>query len=376
MTIANLVRFEAYDREIMKTAPFRKIALNHLPGSWPALIRSTTSRLGTWLARRSIRFGLQSAQALGPAYSLSRMARNYPADLTIVHTELPMCIGRELLACSRRVATDFEDWHSEDLLPEARAARPMGLIRRVERDLMRQSAYISTTSHAMSEALHKTLGGTRPIVITNSFPLQPEPGLTHQVGPPAFFWFSQTIGPGRGLELFIAAWSKIRESSRLCLLGDVDAAYRENLIGRLPQKRRDWLEFLPITSPENLPAVIARHHIGLALEPSIPANKDYTISNKILQYFNAGLAVIASNTTGQREALTRAPGAGYVVTLSETGELTRLLDSMVADRGRLVAMGAAARRAAEEHYCWEKEIPHLVAAVEGALEQPLAARSK
>lgn len=376
MTIANIARFEVFDREILKTAPFRKIALDHLRREPLARARTLLSRLHTWLARRAARLGVESAGALGPARSLGRMARAFPADLTIVHTELPFCIGHRLLRLGRRVATDFEDWHSEDLLPDAQTGRPVRLIRRVERDLMRQSAYASTTSHAMAAALQAALGGPRPVVLTNSFPLQPAPMPGARRRPESFFWFSQTIGPGRGLEPFIAAWRRTAQPSRLCLLGDVDHAYRMKLVNRVPAARRSQLEFLPITSPEELPAVIARHDVGLALEAGIPASRNYTITNKILQYFNAGLGVLASGTAGQREVLARAPDAGHVVDLNETGELTQLLDALLADPARLAAMGAAARRAAEECYCWEKEIPRLVAAVERALKAPVPAASK
>jgi glycosyltransferase involved in cell wall biosynthesis len=245
----------------------------------------------------------------------------------------------------------------------------------VERALLKHSAYSSTTSHAMAEALQAAYGGPRPIVLNNSFPLQPDPAELNRASEPAFFWFSQTVGAGRGLELFIAAWRLTHQPSRLCLLGDVSPDYREKLARRLPPAQRERLEFLPITSPEQLPTVIARHHIGLALEANRPASRHYTITNKILQYLNAGLAVVASDTAGQREVLARAPGAGHLVTLTETAELARLLDAMLADRAALAAMGAAARRAAEEYYCWEQDAPRLVAAVEDALKFPRRVRS-
>ncbi len=367
MTVANLARFEVYDREILRNAPFKKIALDHFSSGWISRNAALASRLGTWLARRAVRFGLQSANALGPACSLGRMARKFPADLTIVHTELPLHIGHKLLARGRRVAADFEDWHSQDLLPAEQTARPLRLIREAERGLMQRSAYTSTTSHAMAMALQTAYGGERPVVLTNSFPLQPDPARLPHKGLPAFFWFSQTIGPGRGLELFIAAWRQTAQSSRLCLLGDISSGYREKLMQQLAPPQQARVEFLHIAAPEELPSIIARHDIGLALEPSLPPNKDCTISNKILQYFNAGLGVIASDTAGQREAMGHAPGAGHMVTLGETGALVRLLDELIADHTGRAAMGAAARHAAEQIYCWEKEAPRLVATVEAAL---------
>ena len=273
------------------------------------------------------------------------------------------------------MAADFEDWHSEDLLPDAQVGRPLRLLRRVERDLMQRATYTSTTSHALAAALQRALGGATPVVLTNSFPLQPDPARSPHAGPPAFFWFSQTIGPGRGLEPFLAAWRQTRPTSRVCLLGDVSDAFREELLRSLPAERRASLEFLPITSPEALPSLIARHDIGLALEASTPASRNLTITNKILQYLNAGLPVVASDTAGQREVLGRAPDAGLLVTLADTATLTQKLDAVIADPARLAAMSAAARRAAENIYCWEKEEPRLLAAVQGALAAPLPAPS-
>lgn len=371
MTVANITRFEAYDAEILKTARFRKIALNLISRRGVSGARAIASRVATWLARHGARFGMQSKQALGPAAALGRMARHFEADLTIVHTELPMCIGPGLLARGRRVAADFEDWHSCDLLPGAQSIRPMQLIRNAERVLIRRSAYTSTTSHAMAHALQDALGGALPIAITNSFPLQPEPAPRPSASPPAFIWFSQTIGPGRGLEPFLAAWRETTHASCLTLLGDIDPAYRSKLIHRLPPERRDWLKFLPVTSPQNLPSVIEKHDVGLALELDFPTSKNCTISNKILQYLNAGLAVVASDTAGQREVAANSPGACILISLFQTSALTAQLDGIIADRMLLASMGRAARRAAVGMYCWERETPRLLNAVESALRSPV-----
>jgi len=375
LTVENHASSAAYDRELLQGAPFRRVALDHLARRGLPAWRSAASRLATRLARSGVRFGYESAQALGPARRLGRMARDLPADLTIVHTEMPFWIGCELLARGRRVAADFEDWHSRDLLPEARSARPMRLLARMEQTLLCGAAYTSTTSFAMARALQAAFGGAAPVVLTNSFPLQPAPPPRPADQPPAFFWFSQTIGPGRGLESFLAAWTRTTRPSRLVLLGDVAPDYREGLKRSLPAERGARLEFLPLTSPAELPAVIARHDLGLALELGSPANKDLTISNKILQYLNAGLGVIASETAGQREVLERSPGAGILVALADPAALAGQLDRLLADRPRLEAMGRAARRAAETTYCWEREAPRLVAAVEAALQAPPPARA-
>ena len=358
LTIAASAPLEAIDRALLRDAPFRKITLD---------ASSATGRAAAWLARRAVRFGWESPGAFGPFRRLRRLALAHAADLTIVHTEIAFCIGLDLLAAGRRVAADFEDWHSQDLLPEAQATRPQQLLQNVERDLMHRAVYTSAPSAAMAGALHTTLGGRRPIVLTNSFPLLSTPAPRMAGTSPSFFWFSQTIGPGRGLEGFLSAWSRTTQPSRVCLLGQVHPDYRRTLERRVPEERRARLQFLPPVPPGDLPAVVARHDIGLALEPSTPPNKDLTISNKILHYLNAGLPVLATGTRGQREVLARGPGAGLIVDLASPEALAVQLDALLANPARRRAMSAAARRAAEETFCWEREASVLLSAVRTAL---------
>jgi glycosyltransferase involved in cell wall biosynthesis len=304
--------------------------------------------------------GLGGRLAIGPSAALLAKARTLPADLTIVHNEPAHWAGIRLMAAGRRVAADIEDWYSEDLMPEARAGRPLRLIRSMEATLLRRSAYVTTTSRALSEALHGRYGGPLPRVVSNSFPLQPNP-LGRTTGPvPAFFWFSQTTGPGRGLELFLAAWSRTTLPSRLVLLGDPVAGYAASLLARVPADRRDRVVFRSQVPPASLPAVIAEHDIGLALEQSFIVNRDLTVTNKILQYLNAGLAVVASPTAGQREVLAQAPDAGIVADFMQTSGTASALDRLLAERTALAGHRAAARRLAEDVYCWEREEPRLL----------------
>jgi len=370
LTVASQQRYEAFDREILSDAPFRRVVVDHVSRGWTALARSLPSRAATWLARRVAHYGLKSAQTLGPAGALSHRARTLRADLTIVHNELGLRIGVERLRHGGRVAADIEDWHSRDLLPSAQISRPLRLLDRWEAILLRRAAYASTTSFVLASALQAAYGGSMPVVIRNSFPIQPDPAVLPRPGPPAFLWFSQTIGPGRMLEPFIEAWILTRLPSRLCLLGAVDSAYRTELMNRVPTERRRCVEFLPVVPPWELPSVIARHDIGLAIEDSVPENRNYTITNKILQYLNAGLAVLATGTAGQREVLAQAQGAGLILNLRDTGETVALLDALIANPERIAEMGASARKAAEAVFCWEKDEPRLLACVATALGKP------
>lgn len=372
LAVRNHAASENPDRDLLQGAPFRHGPVDMLPGFATGRITVFRRRLLLWAARQAAaKTGLPTIRALGPAGALLRRARRLPADLTIVHNEVPHWVGTRLLGDGRRVAADFEDWHSEDLLPAPRAQRPLGLLRRVEQTLLSQAVHSTTTSHALAAALHARYGGRLPVVITNSFPLQPDPRSGPPGDPPAFLWFSQTLGPGRGLEIFLEAWARTADSSRLVLLGEPSAGFDEQVRNRLPPERRTRVSFLPPVPPTALPAVIAGHDVGLALEQTEIPSRDLTITNKILQYLNAGLAVVASDTAGQREVLARKPEAGVIVNLRDTAASAATLDALLADRAALARRQAAARCLAEEVYCWEREAPALLAAVEAALAHTL-----
>lgn len=358
--------YDALDRTLTAGAPFR-----HESVPEP---RSFFIRAGQWLARRAVPFGLETVYALGAPGALLRRARTHAADLIIVHNEVPHWIGTRLLRAGRRVAADVEDWHAEDLLPDARRHRPLRLLRQIEACLLRDAVYTTTTSAVLANALHSTYGGRRPGVITNAFPLQPDYRRESTAETPVFFWFSQTVGPGRGLEAFFDAWALTRQSSRVVLLGDPVLGYVETTLNRLPPAWRTRVQFRPRVAPADLPAVIAEHDIGLALEVSSIASRDLTITNKILQYLNAGLAVIASDTAGQREVLAQAPNAGVIVDLRDTAQTARALDALLTDRALLTGSQRAARQLAENVYCWEKEEAKLTATVATAVGSSLSAR--
>ena len=370
MSVSVQPRFERMDRELMRGLPFQRVVLDYAADTAAARCANFFQRSATWAARRLCsELGLETAQTLGPARALLRRARAFPADLTIVHTEIPIWAAQHLIQAGRRVAVDVEDWYSEDLLYADRQSRPLKLLRQAEEFALRHAAYSSATSQSMADALAAACRSAPPLVIRNSFPLQPRSRIDRPAatGAPSFIWFSQTIGPGRGLELFFAAWARTTRPSRVYLLGEERPGYREKLLARLPAARRGDLHFIPLVTPEELPARLAEFDIGLALEPHWPLNRDITITNKILQYLNAGLAVIASDTAGQREVMQAVPDGGQLVSAHETTEYAGRLDALLGDPARLRAAQAAARAAAEREFCWERESPRLLAAVEGAL---------
>ena len=214
----------------------------------------------------------------------------------------------ELLKSNIKVGFDFEDWYSEDLSEQARRYRPIRLLKRLESLALQHGKFCLTTSGAMAAELAKTYLSPVPVTIYNTFEIHPEKLTTEKYYrfPLRLFWFSQTIGPGRGLELFLASINKIEIDVEVHLLGEISQAYKTEI---LDIQSRHPVIFHAMVPPDELSQKIASFDIGLALEEASPKSRNYTITNKFFQYLEAGLPVIATPTIGQLEIFkTITPG--------------------------------------------------------------------
>ncbi|OLP17819.1 glycosyl transferase family 1 [Leptolyngbya sp. 'hensonii'] len=328
-------------------------------------------RLQARLARAAFRrLGLFSPALLGyGTRSLLRFALKEQADLTIVHSEAGLWVGDRLLQKGLQVGVDFEDWFSHDLLPEARATRPIAHLKKLEERLIRTCKYCLTTSNAMATALAQFYQAPRPTVVYNTFP----PVLTQidhrldQQSIPKVHWFSQNIGRGRGLEALLQALPLLKRSVEVHLRGNCTDTTRQWLEELTPPDWRSRLFIHPTVPNHELPVRIAENDIGLALEQSDPPNHDLTVSNKLFQYLQAGLAVIATNTAGQREVMAQCPKAGHLTPCDDSVALARAINALIMDPMALRSAKIAALQAAQEQFCWEKQRDRLLQAIDRAL---------
>ena len=343
------------------------------------------SRLGVRLHAKISRqlyryFGLRMPALLGyGARRLEQFARRYQADITIVHSEAGLWVGQRLLQSGYSVGVDFEDWFSQDLLPSARRSRPVEWIAQLEGELLRNCSYRLATSDAMAQALAHHYEVTPPTVIYNVFPydrsLQPlssgaslsECSLsggslsggslsgTQTNKRIRLHWFSQTIGPGRGLELLFEALSHLPPLVEIHLRGNCAPANRTWLTQQIPPGWASHIHIHATVPNGELPARIAENDIGLALETDTILSRDLTVTNKLFQYMQAGLAIIATNTSGQREIFSATPAIGRLVSDHNPMALAAAIQYFTDSSERLQAAKAASRKAAETTFCWQIE---------------------
>lgn len=356
---------------------FRPI-VDFRPDSFAGRRRSFGVRARSRIAREvQTRLGRFTPSLLGYGVgAMLKAASAEKADLTIVHSEAGLWVGGRLLDKGLRVGVDFEDWFSEDLLPESRGTRPVEHLKSFERRLMRECAYRLTTSRALAEALAEAYEAEEPTVIHNVFPLAERENMDGEVrdrrdlSVTSLHWFSQTIGPGRGLETLFQSLPHLDLPAEVHLRGNYSESTRQWAESLVPREWRERVFLHKTVANAELLSRIGEHDIGLALEIPYCSNRQLTITNKLFQYLQAGLAVVATDTLGQSEVFTRCPGIGRLVASGDPRALASAIAFLIRDRVGLSESKSAALRAARETFSWERQAEKLLREAENALSAP------
>jgi glycosyltransferase involved in cell wall biosynthesis len=278
-------------------------------------------------------------------------------------------VGCKLIKEGCMVAFDMEDWYSNDLLPEDQQSRPLKLLRSIERFALANGVFTFTTSDAMARHMTQYYDVPRPLILYNVFPASERAKIDKKVkdrqdvSKISLIWFSQTIGPGRGLEYLIEALRLVSTPIELHLRGNCHPEYRKLLQINLPKEVGHTLYIHELVPNEEILSRLCEHDIGLALEPKTPLNKDLTISNKIFHYLLAGIPVIASDTLGQMEVAEKAPEAVFIFKNTAIEELACKINLLVGNRALLVEAKGKALEAASNIFCWEKQEAIIIEAV-------------
>lgn len=360
---------EAEDREILAGRPWRYVACADLrgrsPGDW---LRRHRWRMGQAIAGQlAKRAGVSTAAQLGGwRRSILRRARARPASLCIVHSAATLWVGMQLWARGGNVGVDMEDWFSREHV----APHPVDLIAGWERFLLGHAAHTSCPSRSMAEALAEAYDCRPPVVVHNSFPPPKEPRVAEIKAPQSVHWFSQTIGPGRGLETLFRAMAHARAEFSVHLRGQHTEETRRWIHGAVSAPLRERITLHRPTTNRALPAAIARFELGFAGELPTRPSYDLTITNKILQYLEAGLPVLASDTRGQREVARAAPDAVFLFPADDAVSLAGHIDRLLASPNALREASAAARAAARTCFGWQSSAERLVRSVENAVSHP------
>lgn len=314
--------------------------------------------------------GIQHPQALGyNAYHFLKSAIKMKADLYIAHQEMPTWAGCELIKKGFNVIFDMEDWYSKDLLPNAQSHRPIKLLQTLEIMALSKGLVTYTTSDSMALEMAKEYHVNAPKTIYNVFPFSEREKIDGKykdrkdLSKVSLIWFSQTVGPGRGLELLIQALALVSLPVEIHIRGNVDLTYKTFISDNFPYNIGHQLHFHELVPNEEIISRLNEHDIGLALEPNTPLNKNMTISNKLFHYLLAGLAVLASDTAGQKEIAREIADAVFIFANGKAEDLAFHINQLVQNKFILAKAKNKALAGAKHKYCWEIEEQKLVSII-------------
>ncbi|MNK18484.1 hypothetical protein D3C87_366910 [compost metagenome] len=292
------------------------------------------------------------------SFMLSIAAKKYQADLYIAHNlgALPAAV-RAARHHQKPCGFDAEDFHRNEVSDDPNSF-DVKLKTHIEHKYLPKTSYLTASSPQITAAYQALFPSKDIVTLLNVFNPVPLVNIpkTDSISPIKLFWFSQTIGTQRGIEEVIQALNILPAGSfELHLLGNFQHSGSKAYFEKLTAPNLYSLHFHPPIAPEELINFSTQFDIGLALEPSFSKNNDLALSNKIFSYLQAGLAVIASNTTSQADLLTRHPEFGSLYEIGNTLSLFKVLLRYAENRAQLDQARQASLKLAHSKLNWEIE---------------------
>ena len=288
---------------------------------------------------------------------LQATANSLPADLYIGHNlgALPAVISaakkRKVLA-----AFDAEDYHRGEAAAGSLQHRTS---QQLEDFYFPSLTYLSTASPLITKEYQSHFPGKNIFTINNVFSRQYlQPVAKSKKWELSIFWFSQTIGPERGLENIIDALNLLSgKFITLHLLGQCSSLYKKEILNRSQHPTNIFfLEPVPL---EQIFTLAAQFDIGLASEVPTCKNREICLTNKLFTYLLSSNCILASNTEAQVEFLNQFNGIGYSYQHNDIEDIAEKISMLLENKDMLDECKQASHILAETKLNWEIEALEL-----------------
>ncbi|RZA00805.1 MAG: hypothetical protein EOP47_12900 [Sphingobacteriaceae bacterium] len=303
------------------------------------------------------------------SFYLIRKAKKIKADLYIGHNlgALPATVIAAN-AHNKLCGFDAEDYHRNEISDD-KNNNDVVLRTYLENKYVPQLNYLTASSPFIAAQYQQHYPQIKKEVVLNVFsnknikPIEANPASSLKL-----FWFSQTIGAGRGLEEVVEALCFLNTHAfELHLLGDLPAGtFKSYLAGKEEAESLKIFTYPPI-SPDEIVAFASKFDIGLSAETRTPFNRDICLTNKLFTYLQAGLAVVASSTTAQQAFIYEHLSIGKVYT--DAASLAKVLVYYHENRVALADAKKEAWELAGSAMNWEAESKKFIKVVTQTLGQ-------
>lgn len=287
---------------------------------------------------------------------LFQTGRRINASLYIAHNlgALPL-VGKIASVLNKPFVFDAEDFHRGQFAVGSVSFIQSSLI---ENYWMPKASLITVASPFTAER-YKHLLGLDSIVIHNVFNKKNAQVIKSSVTPPIkLFWFSQTVGKGRGLEDILIALKKFPLTSfSITIMGDLNSEM-ENYLRRLVVEKNEIkvdLRFLDTVDPDKIFQIASNYDIGLAIEPGVNENNDLSYSNKLFTYLVSGNAILFTATTAQNFFFNCHKHIGWIYPSGDIDKLLLVLEQILKNTDEVLVLKQNALHLADKIYNWEIE---------------------
>ena len=309
---------------------------------------------------QSISLAVRSQNPLTGA--LRRAVCEIPADLYIAHyvAALPAAA-----AAARRHQSaygfDAEDFHLGDPPDGPSYDNERQITRTIEAAFLPGCSYMTAASPGIADAYTLAYRIKPPTVVRNVFPLTHAPesctprGTAHPG--PSIYWFSQTIGPNRGLECTVRAIAKARARPHLYLRGFINPGFR-NCLETLARSEgvADRLHLLPPAPPAEMERLAATYDLGLVAETGHTLNRRIALTNKLYTYALAGVPALISDIKAHRDYAQQANSIVRLFRVDDPQSLATAIDSfLVGEAGVLREARLNAFQLGQDQLNWDVE---------------------
>ncbi|MFN0219996.1 MAG: glycosyltransferase [Hyphomicrobium sp.] len=364
---------ESRDQAVLRKAPWRLQRIDLRPSIWWRALRAEqmVSRKVFEIFERP-QLADRGCSAVTPP--LIYAAVNRPADLYIAHypAALPAAAAAAARHHGARYAYDAEDFHFGDWPDKPEFEIERRLVRSIEERYLPGCAYVTAASPGIAGAYAETYSIARPKVILNVFPIAEAPAVATVKGwaepGPSVYWFSQTIGPDRGLECAVRAIGMADSKPHLYLRGTpVD-----NFVAALQAIAKiagadGRLHILAPEAPDKMERLAACFDVGLVSETGHSRNRDICLTNKLFTFLLAGLPAILSATPAHRAFAAEADLGDVTYPIDDARALAKVIDGLLSDPERLAAARTNAFKLGRERYNWDAHKAALVGEVRCAM---------
>lgn len=291
------------------------------------------------------------------AQELLREAKRHKADLYIAHNlgALPIAV-KVAKYHGAKVGFDAEDFHRGEFHI---GSAEQEITKLIEEKYINKLDYMTAASPLIAEQ-YAIIFNKMPVVINNVFPINNNIEIEERRSNAdlSLFWFSQTIGKGRGLETVIKAMGIISDIPiTFTLLGNVSVEIKDYFLSIAAKANvaSDRIKFIEPVIESEIFHIASTFDIGIGSEISNLLNREFCLTNKIFTYVLAGNALVLSDTMAQRKFLKDYLSIGKLYKNNDPDSLAAILYEYATNSEILKQHQNNARKLGLTELNWEKE---------------------